>query len=306
MQASIESLRIGLVAGLIGVCAASMAAPPAPDGSFERPYPQPRQAAASVVAEVQSALARYRGAAEPPLVAVAYTETVSPDVIEAVRDVLSSTGMRQTASGAWLEVLVQIQNRMQSGAYTPAPRAALAQADFVLAIDEIQAAPGLALMRAAVLTLSAGGVDRWRGAGEIVPGSAVSAYVGTAVAPGTIGLKVKGTGYCNRSLPSERWRYSALRAAELDAQAAWLRARGGETVRASSGTAFRRLEANRVTAEVHGDPTPARVVSTYFDPSSCRAVVALTDDQAAPARRDRDTAWWLRLMGLVSVVLSFP
>ena len=306
MPISIRSCRTGLLGGLLGACAAAMAAPPAPepDGSFERPYPHLRQAAVHVVETARSALAS-RGeppGAAPP-VAVAHTKAVSPELVDAVRDVFSGAGERQTASGAWLEVILETQNSQQSGAYTPAPRAGLEQADLVLAIDEAQAASGLTLVRGALLTLRAGGPEQEYGAGEIVPGSNTSVYVR---APDTAGLVVRGEGYCNRDFPSDRWRYSAVKAAEIDAAAALARARHGATVQESGSAGGGGLEAHRTETRTEGELRSVVVVSRHFDPSSCRAVVTLTDTEISPrAQHDTDHEWFLRLRPLFSLVSIF-
>ena len=202
MPTLIRSCRIGLLVGMIGACVPAMAATqaPDPDGSSERPYPHLRQAAIHVVETARSALAnRGEPSGATPLVTVAHTKAVSPELVDAVRDVFSGAGERQTAGGAWLEVILETQNSQQSGAYTPAPRAGLEQADLVLALDEAQAASGLTHVRGALLTLRASGPsEQGYGAGEIVPGSATSVYV---QAPDSVGLVVRGEGYCNRSFP---------------------------------------------------------------------------------------------------------
>ena len=241
MPISIRSCRTGLLGGLLGACAAAMAASPEPDGSLERPYPHLRQAAVHVVETARSALAsRGESPGAAPPVAVAHTKAVSPELVDAVRDVFSGAGGRQTVSGAWLEVILETQSSQQSGAYTPAPREGLEQADLVLAIDEAQAASGLTHVRGALLTLRAGGPEQEYGAGEIVPGSNTSVYVR---APDTAGLVVRGEGYCNRDFPSDRWRYSAFKAAEVDAAAALARATGrrcGNPAVSAEAAAWRR------------------------------------------------------------------
>ena len=174
---------IGLMAVLVGAGADSMAAPAEPDGSRERPYPRLGEAAERVVATARNALEQYRDGVEEPRLAVAATEAVSPDVIEAVRVAMSGAGERQTASGSWLEVITKVQNEMQGVDYAPAPRAELVQPDLVLAIDETHAGPDLRLVRGALLTLRTEGSE-WRGAGEVVPDSSTSVYVGKTPEPG--------------------------------------------------------------------------------------------------------------------------
>ena len=306
MPISIRSYRTGLLGGLLGACAAAMAAPPEPepDGSLERPYPHLRQAAVHVVETARSALAnRGESPGTAPPVAVAHTKAVSPELVDAVRDVFSGAGERQTVSGAWLEVILETQSSQQSGAYTPTPRAGLEQADLVLAIDEAQAASGLTHVRGALLTLRAGGTEREYGAGEIVPGSNTSVYVR---APDTAGLVVRGEGYCNRDFPSERWRYSAFKAAEVDAAAALARARHGATVRESGSAGGAGLEAHRAETRTEGVLRSAVVESRHFDPSSCRAVVTLTDTGISPrAQHDADHEWLSPLRPLFSLVSMF-
>ena len=307
MPTSIRSCRIGLLGGLFGVCAAAMAAAqtPEPDGSPERPYPHLRQAAVHVVETARSALAgRVEPSGTAPLVSVAHTKAVSPELVDAVRDVFSGAGERQSASGAWLEVLLETQNSQQSGAYVPAPRAGLEPADLVLALDEAQAASGLTQVRGALLTLRASGLsEQEHGAGEIVPGSATSVYV---QAPDSVGLVVRGEGYCNRSFPSGRWRYSAVKAAEVDAAAALARAREGATVRESSSAVGGHLEEQRTQTTAEGFLPSVVVVSKHFDPSSCRAVVTLTDTEASPGERhDADHEWFSSLRPLFSLVTIF-
>lgn len=303
MQTSIRSCRTGLLTALFGACTAAMAASPTaePDGSIERPYPDLRQAAVKVVETARSALANRAGSSgTPPPVAVAHTRAVSPELVDAVRDVFSGAGGRQTATGAWLEVILKIQNQQQSGAYPPDPRAGLEPADFVLAIDEAQAGVGLTHVRGALLTLRAGGglEEEEYGAGEIVRGSAASVYV---QAPGPPGLVVRGEGYCNRDFASEKWRYSAERAAEVDAAAALVRARKGATVRESSRTGDGRLREHRTETRTEGNLPGVVVVSRHFDPSICRAVVTLTDTEALPqAQVDADQRSW-PLFSLVSI-----
>ena len=307
MPISIRSCRTGLLGGLLGACAAAMAASPAPepDGSLERPYPHLRQAAVHVVETARSALAsRGESPGAAPPVAVAHTKAVSPELVDAVRDVFSGAGERQTVSGAWLEVILETQSSQQSGAYTPAPREGLEQADLVLAIDEAQAGIGLTHVRGALLTLRAGGPEQEYGAGEIVPGSNTSVYVR---APDTAGLVVRGEGYCNRDFPSDRWRYSAFKAAEVDAAAALARARHGATVRESgSVSGGSSLEAHRTETRTEGVLRSVVVESRHFDPSSCRAVVTLTDTGASPrAQHDAVHKWFSGLRPLFSLVSIF-
>ena len=306
MKTSIRSCRTGLLAGLFGACTAAMAASPTaePDGSIERPYPHLRQAAVKVVETARSALASLGvSPGTTPPVAVAHTKAVSPELVDAVRDVFSGAGGRQTASGAWLEVLLEAQNQQQSGAYPPAPRAGLEPANLVLAIDEAQAGVGLTHVRGALLTLRAGGLEQEYGAGEIVPGSAASVYV---QAPGPAGLVVRGEGYCNRDFPSDRWRYSAMKAAEVDAAAALVRAREGATVRESSRTVDGRLREHRTETRTEGHLPGVVVKSSHFDPSSCRAVVTLTDTELLPqAQPDADRKSFSPLWPLLSLVTIF-
>lgn len=301
-----ETRFIGLLSVLIGACAASMAAPPALDGSRERPYPQPRQAADRLVSVARSALAHYHDTDDEPRVAVSATEAVSPDVIEAVHNAISSAGGRQTARGPWLEVLVDVQNRLQGIDYAPAPRAELVQPDLVLAIDEAEAGPDLRLVRGALITLRAGNSEGSE-AGEIVPDSAMSAYVGKAPEPGeSEWIEVNGTGFCNKKLPVERWRYSAVRAAEIAARAELARARCEETVEGSRRSSAQQLEKDDVINKVECAITATRVVSEHFDASSCRAVVTLTDGRAPPGvRHDEDIAWpSLLASGAVKFIFS--
>ena len=312
MPISIRRCRTGLLGGLLGACMTSMAAPPTPepDGSYERPYPQHRQAAAHVVETARAVLASL-GTAEPsaaaPLVTVAHTKAVSPALVDAVRDALASIGARQAASGGWLGLIMETQTQQESGVYTPAPRAGLARPDLVLAIDEAQVAPDLRRVRGALLTLRAGGPEQERplGAGEIVPGSATSVYVGTTPAPGAAGLQARGEGYCNRDLPSGRWRYTAVEAAKVAAKAALVRARQGETVRGTNATEDGILRENRNRTVTEGELGSVVVVSEEFDASNCRAVVTVTDGRAPPGERNTYAWRWPSLHPLVSLVSIF-
>lgn len=283
---------IGLMAVLVGAGADSMAAPAAPDGSRERPYPRVGQAAERVVSTARNALEQYRDGVEEPRLAVAATEAVSPDVIEAVQVATSGAGERQTASGSWLEVITKVQDIAQGVIYEPAPRAGLVQPDLVLAIDEAAAGPDLRLVRGALLTLRAEGSE-WRGAGEVVPDSSTSVYVGKAPEPGAADwLTASGTGYCNRKISQDRWRYTAMRAAEVAARAALARARCGETVEGSRTSRNQQLTVDEESSKVECTLSATYVMSEHFDVSSCRAVVTMTDRRPAPgAPQDKELTW---------------
>lgn len=287
-QASI----IVLLSVLLGTGMASMAAPTVPDGSRERPYPLLSQAAERVVTAARSALDKYEDTVDEPRVAVAATEAVSPDVIEAVQVAMSGAGERQTASGSWLEVILKVQNTMQTDDYAPAPRPELVQPDIVLAIDEAAAGPGLRLVRGALLTLRARDAE-WSGAGEVVPNSTTSVYVGRTPEPGAADwLEASGTGFCNKSKAREVWRNTAVRAAEVSARAALARARCGETVEGSRTARDQRLDEDTEVSKVECTISDTYVVSEHFDASSCRAVVTLTDRRPWPgAPRDENFKW---------------
>ena len=283
---------IGVMAVLVGAGADSMAAPAEPDGSRERPYPRLSQAAERVVATARNALEQYRDGVEEPRLAVAATEAVSPDVIEAVQVAMSGAGERQTASGPWLEVITKVQNVTQSPDYASAPRADLVQPDLVLAIDETHAGPDLRLVRGALLTLRTEGSE-WRGAGEVVPDSSTSVYVGKAPEPGAADwLTASGTGYCNRKISQDRWRYTAMRAAEVAARAALARARCGETVKGSRTSRNQQLTEDEESSKVECTLSATYVMSEHFDATSCRAVVTMTDRRPAPgAPREEAVSW---------------
>ena len=278
---------LNLLIVLLGTGVASMSALAAPDGSRERPYPQVDQAAERVVSTARSALAQYQDTVDEPLVAVAATEAVSPDVIEAVQVAMSGTGERQTATGPWLEVIAKVQTTTQDPVYAAAPRAGLVQPDIVLAIDEADAGPGLRLVRGALLTLRTEDAE-WSGAGEVVPDSSTSVYVGKAPEPGAEDwLTVSGTGFCNRERPQGTWRYTAVRAAELSARAALARARCGETVEGSRTSEGQKLTGDAESSKVECTLSATHVVSEHFDASSCRAVVTLTDRRPGPGVQQR-------------------
>ena len=283
---------IGLMAVLACAGADSMAAPAEPDGSRERPYPQLGEAAERVVATARNALEHYRDRVEEPRLAVAATEAVSPDVIEAVRVAMSGAGERETAGGSWLEVIAKVQNVTQAPGYESAPRAELVQPDLVLAIDESHAGPDLRLVRGALLTLRDEDAE-WRGAGEVVPGSSTSVYVGKAPEPGAADwLTASGTGYCNRNLSQDRWRYTAMRAAEVGARAALARARCGETVEGSRTSRNQQLTEDEESGKVECTLSATWVMSEHFDATSCRAVVTMTDRRPAPGvQQDKDVTW---------------
>ena len=297
---------VSLIVVLIGTGAASMAEPAVPDGSRERPYPLLSQAAERVVSAARSAIARYEDTAEEPRVAVAATEAVSPDVIEAVQVAMSGAGERQTASGSWLEVITKVQNITQGIDYAPSPRAELAQPNLVLAIDEADAGPDLRLVRGALLTLRTEDSE-WSGAGEVVPDSSTSVYVGKAPEPGTADwLTASGTGFCNRDISREKWRYTAMRAAEVAARAALARARCGETVEGSRTSRNQQLTEDEESSKVECTLSATYVMSEHFDATSCRAVVTMTDRRPAPrVQQDEDDTWSSFLTSAaVKVILS--
>ena len=296
---------IGLMAVLVGAGADSMAAPAEPDGSRERPYPRLSQAAERVVATARNALEQYRDGVEEPRLAVAATEAVSPDVVEAVQVAMSGAGERQTASGSWLEVITKVQNVTQGIDYAPAPRAELVQPDLVLAIDETQAGPDLRLVRGALLTLRTEGSE-WSGAGEVVPDSSTSVYVGKAPEPGTADwLTARGTGYCNRKISQDRWRYTAMRAAEVAARAALARARCGETVEGSRTSRNQQLTEDEESSKVECTLSATYVMSEHFDASSCRAVVTMTDRRPASGAPREEAVSWSSFLTSATVKIMF-
>ena len=296
---------IGVMAVLVGAGADSMAAPAEPDGSRERPYPRLGEAAERVVATARNALDQYWDGVEEPRLAVAATESVSPDVIEAVQVAMSGAGERQTAGGSWLEVITNVQNTTQGIIYEPAPRAELVQPDLVLAIDETHAGPDLRLVRGALLTLRAEGSE-WSGAGEVVPDSSTSVYVGKAPEPGAADwLTASGTGYCNRKISQDRWRYTAMRAAEVNARAALARARCGETVEGSHTSQGQQLTDDTQSAKVECTLSATWVMSEHFDASSCRAVVTMTDRRPAPGTPQDKGLTWQSFLTSASVKVIF-
>ena len=282
-----------------------MTAPAEPDGSRERPYPQLSQAAERVVSTARNAMAQYRDTAEEPRLAVAASEAVSPDVIEAVQVAMSGMGERQTASGAWLEVITKVQNVTQGINYAPAPRAELVQPDLILAIDESAAGPDLRLVRGALLTLRNEHAE-WSGAGEVVPDSSTSVYVGTAPGPGSAGwLTASGTGYCNRDISRDRWRYTAERAAEVAARAALARARCGETLEGSRTVRNQQLTEDEEHSRVECTLSATHVMSEHFDATSCRAVVTMTDRQPAPGVQQEEDDTWASFLKPATVKIIF-
>ena len=286
---------------LIGAWVVSTAVQATPDGSLERPFPEPRQAAAHLVSVAWSALEKYHQGAEEPLVALSTTEAVSPDVLEAVRSAVSSEGIRQSVGGAWMQVLADVQNRLQGVEYPSAPRPELARPDIVLAVDETVAGDNLRLVRGALITLR-GQDSESSGAGEIVPESATSLYVGQAPTPGTRHwLVVTGTGYCNENLPRKHWQYSAIDAAKVDALGELAHARCGANVGESRETEHQQLKRDSVTTSVDCDVTDTRVMSEHFDASSCRAVVTMTDGRLGPGAKHAAQIDWLSLVASLTV-----
>ena len=296
---------IGLMAVLVGAGADSMAEPVEPDGSRERPYPRLGEAAERVVATAWNALAQYRDGVEEPRLVVAASEAVSPDVIEAVQVAMSGMGERQTASGAWLEVITKVQNVTQGINYEPAPRAKLVQPNLILAIDESAAGPDLRLVRGALLTLRDEHAE-WSGAGEVVPDSSTSVYVGTAPGPGSADwLTASGTGYCNRNILQDRWRDTAERAAEVAARAALARARCGETVEGSRTVRNQQLTEDEVRSRVECTLSATHVMSEHFDATSCRAVVTMTDRPPAPGVQQEEDDTWPSFLKSATVKIIF-
>ena len=296
---------IGLMAVLVGAGADSMAEPVEPDGSRERPYPRLGEAAERVVATARNALAQYRDGIEEPRLVVAASEAVSPDVIEAVQVVMSGMGERQTADGPWLEVLTKVQNFTQGPSYEPAPRAERVQPNLILAIDESAAGPDLRLVRSALLTLRDEHAE-WSGAGEVVPDSSTSVYVGTAPGPGSAGwLTASGTGYCNRDISQDRWRYTAERAAKVAARAALARARCGETVEGSRTVRNQQLTEDEERSRVECTLSATHVMSEHFDATSCRAVVTMTDRRPAPGVQQEEDDTWPSFLKSTTVKIIF-
>ena len=296
---------IGLMVVLVGTGADSVAASAEPDGSRERPYPLLSQAAERVVSAARNALEQYRDGVEEPKLAVAATEAVSPDVIEAVQVAMSGAGERQTASGPWLKLVVEAHNTTQGDEYQLAPRPVLVQPDILLAIDEAAAGPDLRLVRGALLTLRTNDAER-SGAGEVVPNSTTSVYVGRAPEPGAANwLEASGTGICNKSKDREVWRYTAIRAAEVSARGALARARCGETVTGSRTTHDQTLDEDTEASKVKCTISATYVVSEHFDESRCRAVVTLTDRRPAPGVPRDEAVKWSSLLTSATVKIIF-
>ncbi len=266
-------LWIAWMAAMAGCAPQRAPLPPqvsSPSGPISQFQTRLDGAAEAAGQRVGAAILRLSGLGqEGPVVAVARNGSVSEGAVQRFASAMGRRGVRLTAPGEFLTTLVESQDLLQSPIFAPAPRAPLAQAD-ILAIITARVQGDSMVVEAAALSLRS---QEWPGQalqpGEELPGSRFRQVVRL---PGLRPLV--GRGYCNRSLPHDRWRYTAERAAMLDAQGAALLAAGG----LHAGVSLEgdgRLERDVTTLSGRRPVAPATVAAVSFDPGRCEAQVLL-------------------------------
>ena len=250
------------------------AAHPQVQTSYIPPPPSPRledlsSSATLLAASVTAPLAGLKGGEGSPVAAILAVEGPVPDtVVTAVAQALDRAGIEQVMAGDLLALTVRSQDLLQSSAFMPEERALLRQADVMVALTGKVNGVHLLLQARAVTLRPLEYKGRWLDAGEAVPGSHVSlpvSYNGARLSA--------GTGFCNKKLPRNRWRYSALRAAVLNAQAAFLYSMGAEIGSSARITPEGTLAGDSIEYRSLSPAPQGRIVGSWFDPVTCSASV---------------------------------
>lgn len=226
-----------------------------------------------------------------PTLTVRGTGAEMPTIAKAVRDALINGSVRQTVSADGLAVLLDQHDRHQAPFYQPGPRPVAAAADLVLVVDEAQVAPDIWLVRSVLVAVRELGS---LATGEVVPGSGASFHVGN---PSSFGrnapsITARGEGFCKKDLPPERYQYSAIRAAEVNARANLLAQLKSE-LWSGGGTSFGQLDEDQVTQRLAGNLRNSFTVREDWDADNCRAVVIMGLGRTPSSLAQEGTdAWW--------------
>ncbi len=205
---------------------------------------------------------------EKPVVMIGRSGALPDWLVWEVSEAVDKAGFRQAARGEFLTMTIKAQSQLQEIIYEPRERALLKGAEVIIAMNGEVNGSGLLLKAGAValrpLSVNDGVVEP----GELVPGSSVSIQV---LFPG--GTLVTGTGFCNKELATSQWRYSAERAALLNAQAERLYMEGGSvTARAGVGE-LPVLGMDVVTARSQGARRGWLILGKSFQPKECSAKI---------------------------------
>lgn len=234
------------------------------------------------------------------VVTVAHTSGVSPAVVAAVGVELGKRDARQAVKGHWLHELDKQQTREQSVMYQPSPREALQPAHVVLALNQSRVDSDTYRIDAVLMSMTdiigERGV-RYR-AGEVIPQSSIAVHWQTVDVKDPR-ISAKGTGFCNRKIDQSRWRYTAERAAELDARSnlmTRLQQAQVERVSEREGKVLSRESAN---LSVRGSLPPTQLLGVEFDAEQCRAEARV----AVMARPEpvQEKQWWDSVKTVMSV-----
>lgn len=226
-----------------------------------------------------SNLLALRAAASIPkgdVVALAFCKEVPLEMHRALKEAFSQAGVRLSAEGEDLDLLLTTLDDFQKAIYEPCVRARLKKARWLVAVS--------GLLQGRALTLTVAVFDLEGQVGTISQGNVFSM---------TVSLRepifmAEGTGYCNRHLPEYLWRYSALEAAELDARSRILQMLKAFSMEYEQIERGRKLTGDslRLRGRVVGR-FRFRRVSEAFDEDACMARVLL-ELSASAAQEEKD------------------
>lgn len=196
------------------------------------------------------------------------TERTPLMVLKLMEQELTAKGLHFTVSGELLALTYDAQSLFQLGPYQKERRASLKPADVLVALDRSISEDGNVEIRASLIRLKD---DDSGFAGEMIPGSYKKVCVEVQ---GRI-VQAMGEGFCNKRLPRERWRYSAIKAATLAAKTKLLEMIEGIYFEKSTTSNFQELTQDEVKAKAQGSMKDVKIVAKHFDPLMCKGAVTV-------------------------------
>ncbi len=193
-----------------------------------------------------------------------FGDYVPLELRESLKEALSREGIRLCAEGRDLYLFLKAREDFQKALYGPEALPWLRRAHWIVAVAGVPKGRSL-LVRAALFEVS----DE---AGTSPPEGVASVIIKLRRPL----FMARGEGYCNRKLDPSLWRYSALRAAELEARALILEKYRKFTIISQREEKGRRLEEDtgRLYGKWEGKFRFLRVAE-YFDEKLCRAEMVL-------------------------------
>ena len=202
------------------------------------------------------------GKKEPVL--LVFGDQVPLGLRESLKEALSREGIRLCAEGKDLYLFLKAREDFQKALYEPEALPWLKRARWIVAVAGVPQGKSL-LVRTALFEVS----ER---AGTTPPKGVVSVIIRLARPL----FMARGEGYCNRRLDPSLWRYSALKAAELEARVSILEKYRDFSITSQKKEKARVLEEEtvRLYGKWGGNFRFLRVAE-YFDEKLCRSEVVL-------------------------------